>query len=305
MVRAFFVIKNIVTRLRSTTKRNLAGALLRPAPQIRVRNMKHIAIAFIFVCLVGCQTPPPPPNHSEYLNGSTLWMQTAAENRALAYQAFHLARAIFDRDSKTARRNEKRAVVVDVDETVLDNAPFQSLAIVREQTFPNGWREWVERADAKPLAGAVEFLTYAKSKGARIFYVTNRSQEEKRATMANLNKARFPDVTDDTVVCKDKDSSKEARREAIRKTHRIVLLMGDNLGDFSREFDKLSVDQRLSAVDRLQDKFGTYFVVLPNPVYGDWEGAVYDYNWSKTPTEREYLRRQVLDRASKRTLSGQ
>src|SRR5690606_18020222 len=124
--------------------------------------------------------------------------------------------------------------------------------------YPKGWTEWVKESRAEAIPGALEFLKYAASKGVDVFYVTNRKDEEKEATIRNLKKLGFPNSTERFVMTRSKESSKEPRRNEIEKTHEIVLLAGDNLNDFTDDFEKKNVRQRMSAVDRLekQDLWG-------------------------------------------------
>ena len=171
-----------------------------------------------------------------------------------------------------------RAVVVDIDETVLDNSPHQADLIKKRLPFtPTIWTDWVNRRMAKPIPGAVEFLKYASSKGVRVFYVSNRNDAEKQGTIDNLKTVGFPDVSNETVLVRTTESGKEARRQIVSAKHRIVLLMGDNLNDLSNVFERKSVDDRFAEVDKMREMFGRKFVVLPNAMYGDWESAIYEY----------------------------
>jgi len=223
---------------------------------------------------------------NEYQVSAVLYMQKAAEFRALAYQAFNIARMQLDADfdKKTLKRLPKaerkmtRAVVVDVDETVLDNSPHQAELIKNRMPFTNSiWTAWVNRRQAKAIPGAVEFLKYANSKGVRVFYVSNRNEAEKQGTIDNLKAVGFPDVSEETVLVRATESGKEARRQSITAKHRIVLLMGDNLNDLSNVFERKSVDERFAEVDKIRELFGRKYIVLPNAMYGDWESAIYEY----------------------------
>ena len=223
---------------------------------------------------------------NEYQTGAVLYMQKAAEYRALTYQAFNLARMSLDADFEKknlrnlpkAERKRARAVVVDVDETILDNSPYQAFLITNRLPFtPNVWTEWVNLRKAKAIPGAAEFLTYASQKGVKVFYVTNRIEAEKQGTIDNLKQTGFPDVSDETVMVKTTESSKEARRLAIMQKYRIVLLVGDNLNDLSKQFEGKSVADRFAEVDKTRDMFGKKYIVLPNAMYGDWESAIYNY----------------------------
>jgi len=223
---------------------------------------------------------------NEYQVGAVLFMQKSAEFRALAYQAFNLGRWQLDADfdkknmKKLSKEQRKmsRAVVVDIDETVLDNSPHQAELIKNRMPFTGAvWTAWVNRRQAKPIPGAVEFLKYANSKGVRVFYISNRNEAEKQGTIDNLKAVGFPDVSDETVLVRATESGKEPRRQTVSAKHRIVLLMGDNLNDFSNVFERKSVADRFSEVDKVKDIWGRQFIVLPNAMYGDWESAIYEY----------------------------
>lgn len=221
--------------------------------------------------------PQAEQANNEYQVGAVLWQQSRSEVSALQYQAFFLARLMLDRDLRARRKLKKpRAVVVDVDETVLDNSHYQASLIVEHQGFtPAGWTDWCNRAQASAIPGAVDFLKYAAARGARVFYVTNRREAEKAGTISNLKKAGFPGVNDETVVVRTDGSSKEPRRRKISERYRIVLLCGDNLADFSDVFEGKTAEERAAAVERSRQKFGTLFIVLPNAMYGDWETVIY------------------------------
>lgn len=223
------------------------------------------------------QSDQLPQADNEYQTGAVLWQQSGAEVRALQYQAFFLARLMLDRDLRARGVvNKKRAVVVDVDETVLDNSRYQAGSIIRRQGFTAaGWTDWCNRAQASAIPGAVDFLKYAASRGVRVFYVTNRREPEKNGTITNLKHEGFPGVSDETVLVRMDVSSKELRRQMISKRYRVVLLCGDNLADFSNLFEGRTAAERAAAVEKARQEFGTQFIVLPNPMYGDWENVIY------------------------------
>lgn len=241
-------------------------------------------------------TAPQPDN--EYLVGSTLWAQRSGEWRALAYQAYNFARLLLDQDLRTkrSRGRMRRAVVVDIDETVLDNSPYQASLVREHKSYPQDWTAWINRSEAAAIPGAIEFLNYAHRRGVRVFYVTNRKTVEKEGTRANLLKLGFPDVSDETLIVRtDADaSSKEKRRQRVASRYRIVLLIGDNLNDFAEALEKTTPAERIAATDQSRALFGARFIMLPNPMYGDWENAVYDYNFTLTPAQKAERRRSLL-----------
>ncbi len=229
---------------------------------------------------------PQTAANLQYQVGGTLYMQKAAEYRSLAYQAFNLARLRLDADLDKknvkklpkAERGMPRAIVVDIDETILDNSPAQAYSIANNAPFNlKDWYAWGEMRKAKAIPGAVAFLNYAVSKGAKVFYVSNRDEVQKQATIDNLKNVGLTDVGNDNVILRAGESSKEARRTAIAKTYRIVMLMGDNLDDFSNVFEKRSIADRFAETDKARENFGRNFIVLPNAMYGTWENAIYEY----------------------------
>lgn len=232
-------------------------------------------------------TAPQPVADNEYQIAAILFMQQAAEYRALAFQAFNLARWQLDADFEKknlkklpkSERKKPRAVIVDIDETVLDNSPNQALWVKRRKAFnlPD-WYAWGERRSAKAIPGAVDFLNYAISKGVKVFYVSNRDDVQKQATIDNLKSVGFRDVSNENVMLRVGGvSTKEPRRKSIEQNYRVVLLMGDNLDDFSDVFERKSVSERFAVTDKLREEFGKKFIVLPNAMYGTWENAVYEY----------------------------
>jgi 5'-nucleotidase (lipoprotein e(P4) family) len=225
---------------------------------------------------------------NEYQVGAILFMQKAAEYRALCLQAFNWGKMTLDFDDKTKKKLPKaqkkmlRAVVVDIDETVLDNSPAQAFGAKNRLPFDlQRWYAWGEMRKAKAIPGAVEFANYAKQKGVRIFYVSNRDEVQKQATIDNLKVVGFPDVTAENVMLRQVDadnkpiSTKEPRRTAIAEKYRIVILFGDNLNDLSNVYENKSVADRFAEVEKAKDFYGSKFIVLPNAMYGEWENAIY------------------------------
>ncbi len=222
------------------------------------------------------------------------FQQKAAEYRALCYQAFNWARWSIERDLITVRTDKPRAVILDIDETVLDNSPYAARQVRNGTAFPSGWSEWVSETAAIPVPGSLEFLKWADSNGIQIFYVSNRAQKELEPTLKNLAALGFPQSTKDHIMLKTGVSSKEERRQKIAATHHIVLLMGDNLNDLAGCFESKNMEGRFAAADSLRAEFGSRLIVLPNPVYGDWEGALYDYDWGLSLDEKNKRRKKIL-----------
>jgi len=212
---------------------------------------------------------------ADHMIMSVLYFQKAAENRALYYQAFNTAKLMLDNDLK-GKTKGKKAVVLDIDETVLDNSPYEAQNILGKFGYPEKWEEWCSMSKAEPVPGVVNFLKYAIEKGYDIFYITNRKEKLKDATLKNLTGKGLPMADEAHVLFRTAETSKESRRQQVMKTHQIILLIGDNLADFTAAFDKTSgPDQRAAITDSLKAEFGKRFIVLPNAMYGDWEMALY------------------------------
>jgi 5'-nucleotidase (lipoprotein e(P4) family) len=259
------------------------------------RALKLLTVLLLLLCPSLPVIAQQADNESQI--GAVLWMQTSGERAALSYQAFSLARMMLDRDLRT-RSRMRRAVIVDIDETIMDNSRNQAWLIKNQQSFSDqNWLAWVNRAEATAIPGAVEFLTYATTRGVRVFYITNRKVAEKEGTATNLRKLGFPNVNDETLLVRTdtKSSSKEPRRQSVSSKYRVVLLMGDNLNDFSDVFENAkTIAARASVTDQNKTKFGSRFIVLPNPMYGDWENAIYDYNFKLSEKEKAAKRRAAL-----------
>ncbi len=228
------------------------------------------------------------------------WVQTAAEFRALAHQAFNIAKLRWDLDKKGG----KRAVVVDLDETVIDNSPFNAGLIGKDYGYGSkAWKEWCGAESATAIPGSINFLNHVVKSGGEVFYLSNRkAQPEKNmdlteSTMNNLKALGFPQVDKDHMLLRTGTSKKQPRRDLILdKGYRIVLLLGDNLNDFSGVFGAQTVAERAEAVETHRDKFGDTFIVLPNPIYGNWEAAVYGGGkwYKKSAKERSDIRIETL-----------
>ncbi|HEV8591642.1 MAG TPA: 5'-nucleotidase, lipoprotein e(P4) family, partial [Pyrinomonadaceae bacterium] len=239
-----------------------------------------------FVIPSGAQQAVQPAANPDYQIGAILYQQKAAEYRALTYQAYNLAQLRLDQDLDKknvkklpkAERKMPRAIIVDIDETVLDNSPANAYGVKNGTGFNiKDWYAWGEMRKAKAVPGAVDFLNYAVSKGVKIFYVSNRDEVQKQATIDNLTNVGFKDVSAANVMLRQKDSTKEPRRLEIAAKYRIVMLMGDNLDDFSNVFERKSVVDRFAETDKARDRWGKKFIVLPNAMYGTWESALYGY----------------------------
>lgn len=230
---------------------------------------------------------------NDYLIMSTLYHQNTAEMSAVCYQTFSLAKLSLERDISDKSIKQKRAVVTDIDETILNNSPYQALCVEKKTNYPICWDEWIKAAQAKALPGAVDFFNYAATKNVEIFYVTNRKDDLKMAILNNLKKEGFPMADEKHLLAKTNENSKQTRRNNISKEYHIALLMGDNLSDFDKVFEDISVQRRQSVTDSLKNEFGKRFIILPNAMYGDWENAIYE-NKKLSRSEKTAKRKNVM-----------
>ena len=205
---------------------------------------------------------------------STLWQSTSAEYQALAHQAYNIARLRLDEDLKF-KRTIKRAIIVDADETVIDNSAFQARVIVDGDQYSNDFDNWVKSAEAKAVPGALDFLNYAHENGCEIYYISNRSLHHMEGTLENLKALGFPQAEESHILLKDDTSNKGIRRDLVAEDHFIVMLIGDNLIDFEDVFRKKNIEERYLSVEKFKDAFGKKFIILPNAMYGEWEKTLY------------------------------
>lgn len=229
----------------------------------------------------------------ESLLMAVLWHQTSAEYAALAYQAYNIARLRLDEDLQI-KREKKRAIIVDIDETALNNSFYNAKGIIQEQKYPEDFYKWIDAAQAEPVPGALEFLTYAIEKGCEIFYISNRRARCIEGTMKNLKKFGFPFADEKHILLKKDKISKKERRQLVEEEYFIALLIGDNLIDFAEVFKGKTIEERFAEVDKLKSEFGKRFIILPNSMHGEWKKALYDYEWNLTKEQMMEKRIQRL-----------
>ncbi len=234
---------------------------------------------------------------NEQLVMAALWMQTSAEYRALCFQAFNLAKMNLDAFLANYKGSKPVAVIVDADETVIDNSSYEAVFIDNDFGYsPATWSDWVAAAQARAIPGAKEFLNYAVSKKVEIFYVSNRRIKDYESTRKNLEALGFPFADQKHLLLRGKSRDKQKRRDQVAGDYAIAFFMGDNLNDFMNVFSGKSVAGRFAEVDRGREEFGRRFILLPNPTYGAWEGALYNGNWRAGPTEIDRMRKSHLNR---------
>ena len=257
----------------------------------RVRTLSCLLLVLL-VSVAGCRIREADVEADRRYN-AVAWTQNSAEYCMAARQAYRWARLQLARGlsdpawtadlvQRGAGEYENRApaVILDVDETVLDNAAYSARGIVQGETYDlESWNAWALEEKATATPGALDFVKYARSRNVHVFYVTNRRDEVKQATISNLRALGFP-VGENLVLTRNDDDGrpgdKISRRASVAEDHRILLLIGDNMGDFCAGMDTTNQQQRNQLAAEREALLGRRWIILPNPMYGGWEPALGD-----------------------------
>jgi len=232
-------------------------------------------------------------------NGGKTWalayQQRAAEYKALCFQAYNIARLRLDEAIKH-KGKKPLAVVTDIDETLLDNSPYDAERAINNQSFDlKAWKQWTAKGIADTVTGAPSFFKYAASKGVAVFYITNRDEDERDGTAKNLKLYNLPYVDATHLIFKQSASSKEDRRKKVLAKYNIALLCGDNLPDFDALYDdQPSEESRNATTEKLKKQFGNKYIIIPNPSYGDFENALFKFNYKLTEAQKDSVIRSVI-----------
>ncbi|HET9048464.1 MAG TPA: HAD family acid phosphatase [Chiayiivirga sp.] len=267
-----------------------------------MRVMGSVSLLAVAVLLGACATAPRPvvspsaateavPAHDN-LN-ATVWMQSSAEYEASIRGIYAAAERSLDAaladsswsalpqgESQAGFESKPPAIIVDADETMIDNSAYQARSIRENRGYTaESWQAWVNARAARAMPGAVDFANYAKARDVTIFFITNRdAPAEYAATVANLRALGFPIADDASNVvlrgdARAPDREKGDRRRWVGRNYRVVLMLGDNLADF---LDGTSADvaTRQTLMAPYREWWGQRWFMLPNPTYGSWENAV-------------------------------
>ena len=233
------------------------------------------------------------PGRYDHMMNATIWYQRAPETRALYHQAFNIARAQLPALIAQGD-NRPKAVIVDIDETMLSNAPFEAQEILEGRDYSDAfWRDWTQQARAQATPGAVEFSRFCEAQGVQVFYITNRAQEEHANTLRNLQAQGFAFARAENLLLREETSSKKDRRDKVAERFEVLLLLGDNLNDFADVFEARGDDWGAELVERYRHEFGKRFIILPNPMYGEWEYSLYGSH-NRSDAEKSAARRNAL-----------
>ncbi|MGC7560728.1 5'-nucleotidase, lipoprotein e(P4) family [Pasteurella sp. PK-2025] len=256
-----------------------------------MKKFKLSAVAISsFVLLAACSNQQALEQAKEQANQAQLqqqavlglvWTQQSGEYAALAHQAFNTAKMAFDHAK--AAKGKKKAVVVDLDETMIDNSAYAGWQVKTGQDFtPETWTKWVDARQSAAIPGAVAFSNYVNANGGTVFFVSNRRDDvEKAGTVDDMKRLGFTGVSEKTLLLKKDKSNKSVRFKQVEAMgYDIVLFVGDNLNDFGDSTYKKSNAERRMFVAENSLKFGKKFIILPNDNYGDWMGGL-DKNYFK------------------------
>jgi 5'-nucleotidase (lipoprotein e(P4) family) len=248
---------------------------------------------FTVVLATSCSKPKAVVSNSQQAVASTpdsrkdinaiLW-HTSAEYEALCLQAYNMAskkisaiRDGFDDGVYINNNNDKpAAVIMDIDETVLSNVGYYIALVNKNENYSEqSWRNWVYSMEAKPVPGAMEFIRLCHESDIKILFFSNRQDEYKMPTMENLSKFGF-DVGENMLYFTGENASKAESRAKIFSNYKVIMIIGDNLADFSDIYGEPESDLQIRSnyLNELKDQFGTQYILLPNTLDGDWMEAI-------------------------------
>jgi len=243
---------------------------------------------------------------------ATLWTQRSVEYKGNALTVFALARIRLDEalaDKKwTAAPGEQKgdyqalppAVILDIDEALLDNSRYQVWMLRNNQSFSTKtWNQFCAAQVSTAIPGALEFTKYADSKGVKVFYITNRGAETEKDTRENMAKLGFPMGGNvDTFLMQNEKpewaSAKGTRRAVVTKDYRVLLNIGDNFGDFDDRY-RTGEAERQKAFDSDMAYWGRQWLVIANPTYGSFDTAPFGHDFKKPREEQRKAKWDVLE----------
>ncbi|MDX9883328.1 MAG: 5'-nucleotidase, lipoprotein e(P4) family [Prolixibacteraceae bacterium] len=252
-----------------------------------MRALKYLPIAFLCLhnFLSEAQNCGNKSTVKEFELLPVLWQQYAPEYRALCYQAFNTARYRIENILSESSGAAPKAIITDLDETIIDNSYCYGRAF-KNNTTPD-WQDWKTQTLATALPGAVDFLQNVHQKGIHIFYISNRDTSETENTLENMKILNLPHADKDHLLLRGNTSSKEERRKQVAAQYDIILYIGDNLQDFSSLYEGGTSGEKAEITDQLHQQWGKMFIVLPNPVYGDWLNTLHNHRFGLTPDQRD------------------
>lgn len=240
-----------------------------------MKSLQALLLSAVLLASISCAGNKTnyPSNAREYQLSSYLWYQTSGEFRALSYQAYNLGKVLLARDLENKYRG-RRAVVFDIDETILDNSFSGAYEVKNNISWDQeSFNRWVAMKRAEAIPGAREFIQYAVDNRVEVIFISNRLESQKDDTLENFKRLGIP-AKKENMYFLGGSWSKEQRRLAVLSKYHVVLYFGDNLGDFHKDWDDKSAEERRALVDQHREDFGSKFIIIPNPLYGDWEKSL-------------------------------
>ena len=253
-----------------------------------------------------------PPAHD--LLNAVLWMQRSVEYKAATMAAFALARirldqaladpnwtALIPKEQAGAYQSLPPAVILDVDETILDNSGYQAW---NDHEGHDVRSEDLERLrELGDLGGHPGRRSSSRStrspRASRSSTSRTAPARRKPATRKNLEKFGFPvDGAVDTVLMSrerpDWTSAKGTRRAFIAQNYRVLLNLGDNFGDFVDEYRGTEAE-RLAVLEQHRARWGREWIMLPNPTYGSFESAPFKHDFKVPAADKRKAKRDALE----------
>lgn len=254
--------------------------------------------------LAACtRTSPPSPSAaaaSDALGSPLLWAvawkETAAEFAALCHQAYNLARLRVDAALREHQADGKPlAVITDVDDTVLHATSYWGHLIDEGMDFFDDavWDEWLPNNLVTPVPGSLDFFSHCLQSGIEVFYVTSRDQGERTREYAleQLRGLGFPYADEEHLTVYRDTSDKSPTIEDLSSRFEVIVILGDNLNDYKRDYYVADVDERYALMERDRRDYGDRFILLPNPTDGHWVRAIFgDSEPPSTPENRRLLK---------------
>ena len=266
--------------------------------------VKSLAVAAILTSCGGNKEmnnpqPEAPVNLSDQMLLGTLWMQHSAEARVIKEQIYDDAIEKLKTNIERYKGERPMAVIVDIDETVLDNSPYSARLIKSGTDYTKeSWNKWVNERNADVVPGALRFLRYAEGHGVEVFYISNRMEDNREVTIENLRDHELPFADETHMMLRTETSDKTERRNRVKDEYRVVLLVGDQLTDFTENVEEFHAD--IPNYESAMDSLRTSFVLLPNPLYGSFEDVLYQHQSGLSNKQKDELRRRALNIKEKR-----
>lgn len=202
------------------------------------------------------------------------YQQRSAEIMALQLQTYRFAQERMHEKLTLPDRDRQPAIILDLDETVLDNSKLlvRDIQHCRDFSQWETWRHWEQQGLPGLIPGAKRFLDEAHRCHVKIFYISDRTEKNKASTLRTLNALGLPQADAGSVLLNT--SPKEERRRSIMKCYQIIMLFGDSLSDFATIFlDPQTTDHQRTRVEEMAHRFGDDWFILPNASYGTWKTA--------------------------------